>query len=177
MYMLERRRATALTLTAMAVLGASACTSGGSDTDSGSAAASSSGAGAPAAVYGSSDVPTRPDPTDVATDPPAEAPATGSGVPVIVTYSGWEDTSAAIEVGAYISGVIEDGGTCTLTLHRDGAEVTASAAGMADASSTTCGRGLTVPGAELSPGTWEAVVSYESPTSSGTSDDVEVEVP
>ena len=173
------RSLTATALTATALLATAACTSSssGSTTDSAATAGTTVAADAPPAVYGSSDVPARPDPTDVATDPPAEAVTTGSDVPVVVTYAGWEETSAAVEVGAHVTGLIEDGGTCTLTLTRDGVEVTASAAGMADASSTTCGSGFTVPGAELAGGTWSAVVSYESATASGSSEDVTVEVP
>ena len=173
------RSLTATVVTATALLAAAGCTSssGGSGADSGAPAVGSVAADAPPAVYGSDDVPTRPDPTDVATDPPAEASSAGSDVPVVVTYSGWQDTSAAVEVGAYVGGLVEDGGTCTLTLTKGGEEVATSTAGMADASSTSCGSGLTVPGVELASGTWSAVVSYESATSSGSSDDVAVEVP
>ena len=150
-----------------------------------SEAAGSGGTGSPPAEPGTTQPPEtygapvveRPEPSDVATDAPVEVAQTGSDVPVHITYKGWEDATGSVEVGAYVEGLVEDGGTCTLILTQGGTEVTASASGLADASTTSCGAGLSVPGAELTPGTWTAVVDYESSTSSGSSDSVEVEVP
>ena len=71
------------------------------------AAAASAGATAAPGTYGEPVDPSLPNPTGVATDPPAPSPSGTSGsVPVVVTYSGWVDDSAAVELGAYVAGVI-----------------------------------------------------------------------
>ena len=47
--------------------------------------------------------------------------------------------------GGYVSGVIEDGGVCTLTLTQGSSSVTVEGPAMPDATTTVCG-GLVVPG-------------------------------
>ena len=128
--------------------------------------------------------PTGAAPTPTPTSPGVASPTarpTGPAVPVkkvtvTVSYSGWMADAAQVEVGAYVEGVIEKTGTCTLTLTRSGRSVTATNPGAADATSTTCGA-LAIPGTKLSSGTWSAVVSYASPTSAGASTPTEVKVP
>lgn len=109
----------------------------------------------------------------VATDDPVVA--TGSEVPVTVTFYGWNPTERSVQVGGYVAGVIEDGGVCTLTLTKGGRIVTGRTDAVADASTTACGA-VTVPGDQVSAGTWEAVLSYSSDGYTGTSDAVDVEV-
>ncbi len=113
-------------------------------------------------------------PEDVVIDePPPVAEDTGT---VVLTSAEWDTGNGWVRVRAYLPGLVEDGGTCTLTLTR-GADVrTATADGMADASTTICGR-LTVPGDQLRPGEWQAVVTYASAGVSGSSDAAEVNVP
>lgn len=101
--------------------------------------------------------------------------ATGSSVPVTVTFYGWNPTAEAVQVGGYVTGVVEEGGVCTLTLTRAGRTVTGQQAATPDASTTACGA-VTVPGDELSAGTWKAVLSYVSDGHAGSSDAVDVEV-
>jgi hypothetical protein len=108
----------------------------------------------------------------VATDEPVVV--TADAVPVVVTYSGFNPTAGAVQLGGY-AGVVEDGGTCTLTLTQGGAKVAATSRASADASTTTCGE-LSVPRAKLAPGTWQAVLSYASATHTGTAAPVPVEV-
>jgi hypothetical protein len=119
-----------------------------------------------------------PNPTDVAVDPttPPADPAAGSSADVVVTYSGWVDQSSSVEVGAYVAGVVESGGTCTLTLTGPGSTRTATVTGEADAGSTSCPT-MAVPGAQLSTGSWTAVVAYRSTDASGTSASATVDVP
>ena len=109
----------------------------------------------------------------VATDTPVVV--TTSAVPVAVTYSGFNPTAGAVQVGGYVSGVVEDGGTCTLTLTQGGATVAVTARASADATTTTCGA-LSVPRAKLAPGTWQALLSYASATHTGRAAPVPVEV-
>jgi hypothetical protein len=111
---------------------------------------------------------------EVAVDPPAET--AGGNVGVVLSYVGWEQSSDAVEAGGFVSGVVEGGGTCRLTLTRGERSAVAETQGEADASTTVCGA-IVVPGQELSEGTWKAVLSYESATASGVSAPVDVEVP
>ena len=109
----------------------------------------------------------------LATDPPVVV--TSSTVPVVMTYSGWNAASRRVMAGGYVTGVIEDGGTCTLTLTRNGVRVSAHGPARPDASTTACG-GLTVSGGKLTSGTWKAVLSYASTASAGASSAVDVDV-
>jgi hypothetical protein len=113
-------------------------------------------------------------PEDVATDAPY-TPEPGRA-DVVVSYAGWDEASSSVEISGFVGGRIEDGGTCTATLTRDGATRTASAPGFADASTTICPP-LHVPGADLDSGRWTAVLAYSSGTSEGTATSVEVDVP
>jgi hypothetical protein len=126
-------------------------------------------------TYGAEVDPSLPEPTDVATDPPAPA-TTPDSAAVVVTYSGWTEATAQVEVGAYVSGLAESGGTCTLTLTSGSRSARSEVTGEPDAASTSC-PAMAVDGDELSAGTWRAVVRYESASTSGESDPVEVVVP
>jgi hypothetical protein len=109
----------------------------------------------------------------VATDAPVAV--TGGKVPVVVTYSGWNPAQRMVMVGGYAAGVVESKGVCTLTLTQGTRKVTAQSPAGPDASTTAC-EALSVPGTKLAPGSWRAVLSYASPSSSGTSAPVDVEV-
>jgi hypothetical protein len=118
-----------------------------------------------------------PEPTPgqaVATD--AKAPASGGVVNAVITQAGWGPSGTAVEVSGFVSGVVEDGGTCRVTLTRDGETVTAEHEGMADASTTVCGA-IEVGDQEMTSGWWQAVLSYESATSAGASAPMDVLVP
>jgi hypothetical protein len=123
-----------------------------------------------------------PEPTDVPSDPIPDDPATTAGpVPtggtatVVVTYANWEPQTSAVEVGAYAA-VVEDAGTCTLTLTQGATQKTETISALVDVSTMSCG-GFAISGSQLSSGTWTAVVSYSSTLSSGQSSPVEVVVP
>lgn len=100
------------------------------------------------------------DPEDVATDT-----ATPSAAALVITYSEADAAGDAVMVGAYVAGLIEDGGRCTMTLTLDGASVSTGTDGVADVGTTSCGQ-MSAPLAELSPGTWTVDVTYSSPTGS-----------
>jgi hypothetical protein len=153
----------------MAVVSLAACT--GSQEDAGAGAAPTT----PVGVYGEPGNPVLPEPTFVATDAPVTLSPTTDG-DIFVTYSEWNAQSAAVEVGSYLPNVSESDGICTLTLTKAARSVQTSRPATPDVGSTACGS-LTVPGDQLSAGTWTAVVTYESSSSRGTSDPVEVEVP
>jgi hypothetical protein len=109
----------------------------------------------------------------VATDPPQVVD--GNAVSVEVTTWGWNAAQRRAQVRGYVAGVVEDGGTCTLTLAKDGRQVTADAQATPDASTTACGS-VAVPGDQLTPGVWQAVLSYASPQSKGSAPAVAIEV-
>jgi len=155
----------------------SSCASSPTASGENAAATATRSVGSTAApgTYGAPADPSLPNPTGVATDS-AVPSATTSAAPVVVTYFGWTDSTAAVEVGAYVAGVAESGGICTLTLTSGSSSANAEVPGEPDASSTTCPV-MVVPGDQVSTGTWQAVVSYASATMSGESDPVEVVVP
>jgi hypothetical protein len=97
-------------------------------------------------------------------------------VAVTVTYSAWDAGSSAVVVDAFAAGAIEFGGTCTLTLTRNGTTVTATSTGQPDASTTDCAE-ISVPGSRLGTGTWHGTLGYLSSSSRGTAAPFSVVVP
>lgn len=177
-YMQARWRSLVLGAAVAAVAGTAACGStSGSDTGTAAAAEVSATGAAPAppTVYGEPVEPSREEPSDVAVDAPVTV-APGEPASVVITYAEWNPTDGVIEEGSFVQGVVETGGTCVLTLTRGATSVTASGPAEPDATTTSCG-GLSVPGDQVSSGTWSAVVSYRSDRTEGTSPAVEVTVP
>jgi hypothetical protein len=118
-----------------------------------------------------------PEPTpgqSIATDPPART--SGGDVDVVITQAGWGQSGTSVEVSGFVSGIVEDGGTCRVTLTHDDETVTAENEGLADATTTVCGV-IEVGDAEMSSGWWQAVLSYESATSTGASQPADLLVP
>lgn len=101
------------------------------------------------------------------------AKATKKNVTVLITT--WAQKHGDMTVNGYVDGVVESNGTCTLTLRKGGITKTVSRPGHANATNTTCGEN-DIPITSLSPGTWQATLSYSSPTASGSSDSQPVEV-
>ena len=125
---------------------------------------------------GGEPIPTEPAPEDVATDSSVPPRAPGTEVAPQLTYYGWVADIEAVEVGGIVMGIVESGGTCTLALRQGPEEVVVSAEAVDNVTSTSC-PAMTVPGDRLQPGTWLATLSYESETSRGVGNAVEVEVP
>ncbi|MGY1824784.1 MULTISPECIES: hypothetical protein [unclassified Blastococcus] len=94
----------------------------------------------------------------------------------VVTFAAWVEDTGSVEVNGYVAGVIESHGSCVLTLSRGSQSLSVENTAAPDATTTTCGL-LQVAGADLAAGTWEAVLSYRSDTSTGVSPAVDVEVP
>ncbi|MGY1690051.1 hypothetical protein [Geodermatophilus sp. SYSU D01105] len=107
--------------------------------------------------------------------PTTPTPAGPAPVDVVLTYSAWDPSAAAVVVGGYAD-VLEDGGTCTLTLTRGDVVLTGESSASADVTTTSCGE-LRVSDGALSSGPWQAVVSYRSAGYEGQSDAGEVVVP
>ncbi|GEK21662.1 hypothetical protein [Cellulomonas xylanilytica] len=179
------RRAVRLVVPLLVLGGLAACTPGSPTSSTPTPSASTARPSAGATTSGPTSTPTTgptdgappasPEPTDAA-PAPAPAPDDLTEVTVTISYAGWVADAGRVEVGAYVDGVIEGTGTCTLTLKRSGRSVSETVPATADASSTSCGA-VAVDGAQLSSGTWSAVVDYDSPTSVGSSAPTEVVVP
>lgn len=113
---------------------------------------------------------------DSTSTPPTTPPA-GQKKSVTPTISSWgyNKLNGNVEVSGYVPGIIEDGGTCTLTLEKASQKETESKASTADAQNTSCGL-ITVAGNRLSNGSWKATLTYGSDTANGSSQAVTVEV-
>ena len=145
---------------------------GSSATDT-AAPVTASASSAPTAESSAADPTTSQPPRTPATDPAVQV--TGTTVPVSVTFFGWNAAAHEVEVGGYVAGVIEGGGTCTLTLTRGAATVTGQRSARPDATTTTCGE-IDVPGSGLTAGTWTGVLSYRSAGHTGAAAPVQIEV-
>lgn len=73
-------------------------------------------------------------------------------------------------VRAYVSGVFEDGGTCTATFTKGGKTLTKTSSGFENVSYTQCGP-INYEDGFLSPGKWSVTVKYNSATAEGVSDE------
>ena len=125
---------------------------------------------APSPSTSASAEPTTPAPGVTAVPGPGSTTAT-----VVLTYASWAEETQSIEAGGYAA-VVEETGTCTLTLTQGAAVRSQTIDALTDVSTMSCG-GFLIPRTDLSTGTWSAVVSYASEQSSGQSDPVEVTVP
>ncbi len=86
--------------------------------------------------------------------------------PVLVDASQYDNE---IEVRAYIPSIIEDGGTCSVTITKDNLKVTKTSSGEKDATTTRCGN-IVIPRSEFKEyGKWSVVISYSSSSSQGSS--------
>lgn len=117
----------------------------------------------------------------IATDAPRATAATPTStgpqtVPVAITYGGYSPEANAVLVGGYADGVVESDGTCTLELANGGTTRRVEDEATADAATTSCGE-MRVPMAQLSSGTWQATLRYNSSKSQGVSKPVPVPVP
>lgn len=103
-------------------------------------------------------------------------PQTSSGkiaVKPIITYAGQYDDG--IEVGGYVSGIFETGGTCTLDLQLGSQKKSVTVNAQRNANAVDCPVMIISRGA-LSAGKWQATITYESPSATGTSEIKNVEV-
>lgn len=97
------------------------------------------------------------------TTQPTTPPNTLKTVTPVIVGS---NNSSPVSVRSYVSGVIESGGICTLTLTGGTSTLTAEGEASAGPQTTDCPE-LSI--ATVPPGTWKAKISYRSVTSQGTS--------
>jgi cytoskeletal protein RodZ len=77
------------------------------------------------------------------------------------------------QVTAFVQGIFEDGGTCTLTLTSGSQTVTKTSTGFENASYTQCAP-FDLSSTDLSGHSWSAVVQYSSAAAFGTSQKVTI---
>ncbi len=104
-----------------------------------------------------------------------QPPATGKKtIKPIISYAGQYGPQA--EVGAYVLGVFEDGGTCTAAFTKDGKSFSKSVTAVKNVSSNDCPV-MAAKNEEFSPkGSWSVVVSYSSASAEGASDAQNIEI-
>lgn len=90
----------------------------------------------------------------------------GSNQKVVIPSITYADTS---EVDAYIPGIVENGGSCTLTAIQNSKSFTKKVVAIADASTTRCQNFNLTQNDFSSTGTWQLTVRYDSSDASGTS--------
>lgn len=113
--------------------------------------------------------------TSTPTSPTAQNTAPSKKSVSIIVVSA-NQAGAQIEVRSYVSGVIEEGGTCTATFTKGQLKLSRQSSGAQDATTTVCGR-ITVPTAEFpEKGSWNMKVEYASPTAAGESSNTNIEV-
>lgn len=103
--------------------------------------------------------------------PPTPSSNPGSNkqdVEVIITAA--NQNSGTLQIRTQISRVVNTG-QCTLNLTKSGKTVTKTADVQALATTSTC-KGFDIPVSELSTGSWNATLTYESDTLSGTASTV-----
>lgn len=93
-------------------------------------------------------------------------PTKTSVTPIITNAS---QNGSEINVSGYVSGVFENGGTCTVTLTQAGSQITKTSAGFENASTTQC-TPVTIERSEFSTaGQWQTTLTYESANAAGIS--------
>lgn len=100
---------------------------------------------------------------------------TKKSVQPVISYWGQDKSGQPLEVNGYVTGIIEKGGTCTLTLVKGSEKVTDSRTSLDNAQDTSCGL-FVIPKSRLSNGSWSVQLSYSSARASGASDKVTMEV-
>ncbi len=99
---------------------------------------------------------------------PQPQPESANKKTPFITFAGQEGQS--VEVSGYVTGIFEDGGTCTATFTQNSRKVTASSQGFKDSDHTTCTPILVQRNQFPASGTWSATLSYNSSQGSGTSE-------
>jgi hypothetical protein len=117
------------------------------------------------------------EPTEAPTDVPAptEEPAPANAV---VTLAGVDVDGQNVTVAGLVTGVIEDGGTCTfvMTSGTSGGVVEVTSVGVANVSNTVCPTTQS-PIASFTKGPWNVVLDYASDATTLSSAPLALEIP
>lgn len=197
-WVLDKHRRTAAAVIAGAVLALTvACGSGGREGGADTEPAPAPSTVAPGRSATPTAAPAEPDSDPVAEPTPSasatapapapaadtapEAPTDGrTPARVMTTWHLWDPQagdSGEVQVAGYVSDVVQDGGTCYLTLTSGADVVEGSTPAVADAATTSCGAVAIPRSAIPHGGDWTATLRYESPTHSGAAAAVTIGVP
>lgn len=95
--------------------------------------------------------------------------------PFISVWGQPSGSGTDLTINGYVPSIVEADGQCTVTLVKDGVNVSVSKASLQNAQNTSCGQ-LKIAYSSLSPGVWKATLTYKSVSSEGTSAPVDIEV-
>jgi len=120
----------------------------------------------------------RPTSTPTSTPRPTDDPDDGGGqasVVPLITYSGFDPAGPVVEVSAFVPGIAETDGQCSVTVTNGSETATGSGPARPDVAATQCGSiYATLPSGAT--GDWIAVVTYSSSTSVGSSAPVSIKI-
>lgn len=85
-----------------------------------------------------------------------------------ITYAN-QSPNGEVEIDGYVSGVYEDGGTCTATLKLNGATVTRDVQAVKNVNSVNCPAIVISKDSFATKGSWTVALSYTSNTAAGIS--------
>lgn len=123
---------------------------------------------------GSSD-PSSPSTPNATLKPPVETPIAAE-VSATITLGAWVPAAGVLEVSGFVAGVLEQEGTCTLSVSMDTLTRTASGPASPNVADMQCGT-LSIAGDALAPGSWTAVLSYSSASAKAVSEPLIIVVP
>jgi hypothetical protein len=115
-------------------------------------------------------------PGEVVESPAPTPSAADPGEQATVMFITLEVVGGTLEATGTVPDVVEEGGTCTLTLTQGNASRTVEASTATGPESTFCGL-MTIPSSELASGDWQATLSYRSGARSGVSETESVTLP
>ena len=78
-----------------------------------------------------------------------------------ISVAGIDVDGAHLSVSGFVTGIIEDGGSCEFSVARNEVVHNLVGTGASNATSTSCGL-VSAPVSELSPGTWVVTMTYVS---------------
>lgn len=142
---------------------------------------------APAASPSASSGPAAPNPEPPYTFTPAPTPsssASASAAPSASSSAGSVQTvtptlgyyaykGGTLSLGGGVSGLVDSGGTCTVTLRKGTVSVSRDFRAEPGPSSTDCGE-MEIASPDFSTGTWSLTIRYSSPRAAGISTATEV---
>jgi hypothetical protein len=96
----------------------------------------------------------------------------------IIDFAGYDNppTDTTFEVDAHVNGIVESGGTCTLTATQGGQTVTRSVTAVRNAEDTSCPAIIMQNSDFPTTGTWDLQLSYSSSDYNGTSQSQTVKI-
>jgi hypothetical protein len=99
-----------------------------------------------------------------------QQPSNNQKIPVTPVFGYVEVRDGQINANGFITTMIEEGGTCTFTLKKDGVTKQTTSTSLPDAQSTVCGL-MQISRDEVSSGNWTATLSYNSDKYEGVSEE------